>query len=196
MTREEAIAYWKPRYEHIIEFLEKTKDEPSIREYAEAIDIAIESLSANRPTVVHCRECVRKKNCWMFEEHKDDNGTCVWAEPYYVTEKPKDVVEQKNDVVAEQTGLISRAEALKAIDYRRKTANIDSRIVLDEVADKIRELPSAGRPSGEWLYKETDPNLKGDWYCDYCGARAEVDLYGEWILSDYCPNCGAKMGSD
>lgn len=39
--------------------------------------------------------------------------------------------------------LIRREEVLKAIDYRRKTANIDGRIILDEVEDRIRELPSA-----------------------------------------------------
>ena len=46
MTREEAIQYWKPRYEHITKFLEETREEPSIREYAEAIDMAIEALTS------------------------------------------------------------------------------------------------------------------------------------------------------
>lgn len=50
MTREEAIQYWKPRYEHITKFLEETREEPSIREYAEAIDMAIEALTSQNLT--------------------------------------------------------------------------------------------------------------------------------------------------
>lgn len=59
------------------------------------------------------------------------------------TEKPKDVVEQKNDVVAEPTDLISRAEVLDIIAFKRKLANIDGRILLDEIEDRINALPSA-----------------------------------------------------
>lgn len=45
---------------------------------------------------------------------------------------------------------------------------------------------------GEWIYKD-DPIFAGKYYCNNCDSQAEVDLYGEWILSDYCPHCGAKM---
>lgn len=48
--------------------------------------------------------------------------------------------------------LISRDDALKAIDYKRKIANIDGRILLDEVEDRIRELPSA---EAEWIPCDT-----------------------------------------
>lgn len=80
--------------------------------------------------------------------------------------------------------LIKREDALKAIDYRRKTANIDSRIVLDEVEDKIRELPSADRPSGEWIIRENGNNE-----CSLCGHERQDG----WDY--FCGYCGAKMRS-
>ena len=45
MTREEAIAYWKQRSEHIHNWLEENEDVDFIGEYVEAIDTAIEALS-------------------------------------------------------------------------------------------------------------------------------------------------------
>lgn len=45
---------------------------------------------------------------------------------------------------------------------------------------------------GQWIYKGDD-TFAGEYACSYCNGRAEVDLYGQWILSNYCPNCGAKM---
>ena len=46
-----------------------------------------------------CGECVRHDNCWLYDEHKDDNGTCVWAESKSITESQDDVVESKDDVI-------------------------------------------------------------------------------------------------
>lgn len=36
--------------------------------------------------MIKCGECVRHDNCWLYDEHKNDNGTCVWAESKSVTE--------------------------------------------------------------------------------------------------------------
>jgi len=47
MTREEATAYWKQRSEHIHKWLEENEDVDCIGEYVEAIDMAIEALSAD-----------------------------------------------------------------------------------------------------------------------------------------------------
>ena len=52
------------------------------------------------------------------------------------------------------------------------------------------------RPQGEWIYKDDDV-FAGEYTCSNCNRRAEVDLYGQWILSNYCPSCGARMkGAD
>lgn len=142
----------------------------------EAIDMAIESLSAN-----------------------------------YTTEKPKDVVEQKNDVVAEPTDLISRADAIKAIESRQTEQWIDAdvdynnglesavaeikalpsakvstkciaeiKIDADEVAQKIKEkYDLADRPSGEWKpVSERLPQRVGS-YIVTC-----KDEHG-WVYVDY-----------
>ena len=44
MTKEEAIAYWKQRSEHIHNWLEENEDANFVAEYVEAIDMAIEAL--------------------------------------------------------------------------------------------------------------------------------------------------------
>ena len=128
--------------------------------------------SADRPTVVHCRECVRKKNCWMFDEHKDDNGTCVWAEPYYITESPNEVVETDDDVIesvrckdcewfknceyfkkppcrpkhTEPSDLISRADAIEVfIDWGMKEFGFHDLNRNERFIDALSALPSAER---------------------------------------------------
>lgn len=45
---------------------------------------------------------------------------------------------------------------------------------------------------GEWKFVDHEI-FAGEYFCNICGKRANVDLYGEWILSNYCPSCGARM---
>lgn len=109
------------------------------------------------------------------------------------TEKPNDVVEQKNDVVAEPTDLISRAELLdriKAINSIPWGDDHGNAVKLVWSTEKVKRLiekaPSADRPTGEWV-----SNNDGSWNCSECGLRVFIYAKG-----NYCPNCGAKMGSD
>ena len=53
-------------------------------------------------------------------------------------------------------------------------------------------FPSAEAVQGEWEFVDNEI-FAGEYFCSVCGKRAEVDLYGEWILSNYCQNCGAIM---
>lgn len=111
----------------------------------------------------------------------------------YTTEKPKDVVEQKNDVVAEPTDLISRADAIKAIESRQTEQWIDTDVDynngLESAVSEIKALPSADRPSGEWKHNNKSGTFK-IFTCSKCGLNIETDGW------DYCPNCGAKMGGN
>lgn len=56
----------------------------------------------------------------------------------------------------------------------------------------LRKLPSADRPQGKWKVSDKDS------VCSVCGKdEAEFicgteDWYG-YGLSNYCPNCGARM---
>lgn len=49
--------------------------------------------------MIKCGECVRHDNCWVFDEHKDDNGTCVWVESKSITESSNELIERQNDVI-------------------------------------------------------------------------------------------------
>ena len=51
--------------------------------------------------------------------------------------------------------------------------------------------PESLRPKGRWVYDQYNM----EWACSECFEAAHVGI-GEtcgYILSDYCPNCGAKM---
>ena len=61
-----------------------------------------------------------------------------------------------------------------------------------EALDRAIEALSTDRPNGEWEFVDNEI-FAGEYFCSVCGKRAEVDLYGEWILSNFCPSCGAKM---
>ena len=110
----------------------------------------------------------------------------------YTTEKPNDVVEQKNDVVVEPTDLISRADAIALL----------TKIVFDEppyldsetlcrlyAEEQINALPSADRPSGEWVKHNDISTIIVYYTCSECG---EI----ESGTPPYCRKCGAKMGGD
>lgn len=53
-------------------------------------------------------------------------------------------------------------------------------------------VPSADAVQGEWEFVDNEI-FAGEYFCSVCGKRAEVDLYGKWILSNFCPSCGARM---
>lgn len=54
---------------------------------------------------------------------------------------------------------------------------------------KIEQLPSAER-RGRWVYDEWI-----GWCCSECGNQAPFwCISAAQNLTDYCPNCGAKMG--
>lgn len=106
MTREEAIAYWKQRSEHIHNWLEENEDVDFIGEYVEAIDTAIEALSedtipiekyhelqhqfvmlgatfADLTEVVRCKDCRHRDlfSCPLADnDFQKDEDFCSWGE--------------------------------------------------------------------------------------------------------------------
>jgi len=74
----------------------------------------------------------------------------------------------------------------------------------------IRSVPSADRPQGEWIAVDSYSAFGGSeeqWnahgnpiayhYCSNCKSQTRVDEFGEEMLTDFCPNCGARMkGAD
>lgn len=59
--------------------------------------------------MIKCGECVRHDNCWLYDEHKDDNGTCVWADVQ------SDMTESQNDVIKKPRTV--RYKLHKPIEY-------------------------------------------------------------------------------
>ena len=74
----------------------------------------------------------------------------------------------------------------------------------------VKKGASMNRPQGEWIEVRAFDAFGGDeatWvahgnpiafhYCSECKEQTRIDEFGEEILSNYCPNCGAKMkGAD
>ena len=72
------------------------------------------------------------------------------------------------------------------------------------------EADKADRPQGKWIAVSAFDAFGGDeatWmahgnptafhYCSECKEQTRIDEFGEEILSNYCPNCGARMkGAD
>lgn len=93
---------------------------------------------------------------------------------------------------------ISRQAAIDAMELLIKDLRKDAVDIMNfghnynhGVADAIatlKHLPSAER-RGRWIYDE----WKG-WCCSECGNQAPFwCLASTQNLTDYCPNCGAKM---
>lgn len=66
--------------------------------------------------------------------------------------------------------------------------DICARLTPSHVINGIESLPSADRPTGEWIKSHIGTIAEG-YFCTNCGKHG----YREYL----CPNCGAKMkGAD
>lgn len=79
------------------------------------------------------------------------------------------------------SNLISRDDAVKAI----MSEPMNEPKYPAWFADKIKSLPSADRPKGQWEYCE-HAGISDVWKCNQCG---------EWMFgkTNFCPFCGADM---
>ena len=124
----------------------------------------------------------------------------------YLSKEYKEALNMAIEALSADGDLISRAEAIKAVEQEYR---IDRGYMVDDYTygfnqaiDYISDIVIAEVPSvsaervGEWIFKDNDGGFAGQYHCGNCGKRAEVDLYGEWILSNYCPNCGARMDKE
>lgn len=107
---------------------------------------------------------------------------------------------------------ISRQEAIKSLlelttfkTKRELVERIESSIAdengwiggVAECMDEIEDLPSADvQPvrHGHWIHDGLDIPHGVDWmHCSECGKR---DKYCPAAMTNYCPNCGAKMDGE
>jgi len=86
------------------------------------------------------------------------------------------------------SNLINREQAIDSWDKLSKRGRTE----FDQV---LMTLPSADRPTGEWV-GEADGYADGElvydtWYCSNCGYVVDDDEPPTW---NYCPNCGSYNG--
>lgn len=92
--------------------------------------------------------------------------------------------------------LISRKALLEAYDKAHQGPPGGARKLIEEApgVDAVEVV------HGRWEIDEEDikwGNSLKKRYCTNCGKRPHFDKENrEFILSDYCPNCGAKMDGE
>lgn len=90
--------------------------------------------------------------------------------------------------------LIKRSDAIKALRKLGHEVVVVDKVcslgVATEFIDVIRTVPSADRPSGEWIDAGTDLDGTHYYRCSHCGWEVDTDYPN-------CPYCTAKMkGAD
>jgi len=84
--------------------------------------------------------------------------------------------------VEADSDLISRADAMGAVQDHFNDDGFKGYDDGQKMLDRINALPSADRPSGEWIEEYDDDGV----VCSVCGK-----VHGNtW---QYCPSCGARM---
>lgn len=138
----------------------------------------------NDDLISRLSEIRSKYNC--FDENE---------EPYYrALSETIRVLSQRAD-----GDTISRAEAIEVLNklardnFTLKDAFAFYLGALHDASDEIKALPSAER-RGKWIHDGKDFPHGCDWiHCSVCGARG-INVPAD--LTNYCPNCGARMERD
>ena len=87
--------------------------------------------------------------------------------------------------------LISREQAIEEIKSVFEWHDV---VTVDRLVEHIKALPSAQK-TGKWIKKsDTNPYYTTWWYeCSECCHTPLYDRYRQEELTDFCPNCGARM---
>ena len=97
--------------------------------------------------------------------------------------------------------LISRAAVVKMLHEKAKSYSPSmfstegecyiAKVIAMEVSQEVSDMPAV----------DAEPVKRGEWQkeggipsCSVCHNEAETNHHDRFILSRYCPDCGAKMG--
>lgn len=160
------------------EILSKKVKPCVLGEWGEAIDTAIEALSAENPKaderIIQSGDLISRQDV-VSEIHK-----------YFVEEidkTPTEIDEDGDEIYTDMPTVNSLLACNK------------------ELSKRIKSLPSADRPRGEWQDKEVfnetdDDHIVDEWQsarCSVCGKYHTTPYMYYFDNFNYCPNCGAKM---
>ena len=101
-----------------------------------------------------------------------------------------------NDV---STSLLSRGELAKDAEHMVRAFLMVTEMIQDApAADVAPGRCGWWRPVHASEATGWDPKIAGrdpiwGYTCSECGTEAIYDCNDEYVLSDYCPNCGARM---
>lgn len=136
---------------------------------------------------------LRSGNWWAFEDPNEidiTNGALDMA-----IEALQNLSKLNNG--SQGSDLISRQDAIDAFGLSEKTRKYGGdhsgydTIMLYEIQDVLESLPSAGPKTGEWIEhewaEEYDGLLISNYECTNCHSWERNN-------TDFCPNCGSKMG--
>lgn len=85
--------------------------------------------------------------------------------------------------------LISRQDAIDALNKEYHGMLSDESMKIYQIKNWLSALPSADRPTGEWVDKD------GKIICSLCGNSVSFSrIENSWRLGRFCQSCGAKMG--
>jgi len=91
---------------------------------------------------------------------------------------------------------IDREMAIEICDWYEHTF-AECEYAIRPIADDLKKLPVADvRPvrHGQWIHDGLDFPHGNDWiHCSECGKRG-INVPAD--LTDYCPNCGARMDGE
>lgn len=110
--------------------------------------------------------------------------------PKSASEETKEAIDMAIEALSERTG--EWIYSTKQLEIVPMQAAIDALMNDSDWADAIptiKSLPSADRPTGEWIEQESD-TIEKIYLCSNC---ENYEAWGETEKTPYCPNCGAKM---
>ena len=153
----------------------------TIIENEQDMRVILKNASAE-PTVIRCRTLLTDEDFKMVAKQIRETNQNVIVIPCEA-----EVVSTETSTET-STDLISRADAIEAVENLQTEQWIDSDIDynngLQSAIAEIKALPSADRPSGEWIIREN-----GNKECSLCGHERQDG----WDY--FCGYCGAKMGN-
>lgn len=137
----------------------------------------LKAYKADEEHLKSCFYCGNRKSCKDYLEGVTSYACDDW--------KPCE------DCISRQAALDAFGLSEKTRKYGGDHSGYDT-LMMYEIQDTLEDLPPAtpAPKTGRWI---AVTNGRGDHECSECGEYAPNFQSGREHLTNYCPNCGAKM---